>query len=278
MSSIKTLRRFYARYVTATGGVFDERIVDAYSQIKREAFVGRGPWHICTSGSYITSETSDPSILYQDILVGLSPDRGINNGEPSLHARCLAAANPRLGEVVVHVGAGTGYYTAILSRLVGKEGHVHAFEIELDIAARAYENLGAYKNVTVRAESAISSAIPTADLIYVSAGATHVPSVWLDSLAIGGRLVLPLTPNERHGCMLLVKRRSAAAYAARVFYTVSFIACVGARDDVQSAAIAAALDAGGTEKIRSLRRNGRPDASAWCVGTDWWLSTEEHRE
>jgi hypothetical protein len=32
-----------------------------------------------------------------------------------------------------------------------------------------------------------------------------VPSEFLDALMIGGRLVLPLTPNERPGCMLLLR-------------------------------------------------------------------------
>lgn len=277
MSSLKVLRRFYAQYVTATGGVTDHRLVEAYSQVRREEFVGHGPWHIRVGDSYIVTETADPGVLYQDILVGLAPDRGINNGEPSFHAKCLAAADLKSGELVVHIGAGTGYYTAILAYLVGRTGHVHAYEIQPDIAARAYENLLSYKNVTVHSESAVTSALPFADVIYVNAGATHVPSVWLDSLANGGRLVLPLTPNERHGCMLLVTRKTEEAYAARVFSTAAFIPCLGARDEAQSRAVAAALDAGGTESIRSLRRGGKPDASAWCIGNDWWLSTAEAR-
>jgi hypothetical protein len=27
-------------------------------------------------------------------------------------------------------------------------------------------------------------------------------------------------------------------------------------------------------EVRSLRRNAPLDGAAWCVGTDWWLSTE----
>jgi protein-L-isoaspartate(D-aspartate) O-methyltransferase len=48
------------------------------------------------------------------VLVGISTERGINNGQPS----CMRAASPRVrprpGEVVVHVGAGTATTTAIL--------------------------------------------------------------------------------------------------------------------------------------------------------------------
>jgi protein-L-isoaspartate(D-aspartate) O-methyltransferase len=110
-------------------------------------------------------------------------------------------------------------------------------------------------------------------VIYVSAGVTHVPDAWLDALVPGGRLVVPLTPTERLGCMLLVTRESATAYAARVFSTAGFIPCVGARDERQSRALAAALDARAPDEVRSLRRGSDPDETAWCVGEGWWLST-----
>ena len=87
--------------------------------------------------------------------------------------------------------------------------------------------------------------------------------------------MLPLTPTERLGCMLLVTRRSDMAYAARVFSTAAFIACIGARDEKQSRALAAALDARSPDDVRSLRRGNEPDETAWCIGDGWWLSTAE---
>lgn len=273
MGSYDTARRFYARLVAASVGVTDPRIVDAFATVKRERFVGPGPWQVQVEGDYISTETDDPAVLYQDINIGLAPERGVNNGQPSLHAKCMAAADPKAGEVVVHAGAGTGYYTVILSHLVGPNGCIHAYEIEADMARRAADNLAEYALVTLHATSALEPPLPGADVIYVSAGATHVPAVWLDVLALGGRLVLPLTSNERLGCMLLVTRQANTAYSARIFSTASFIPCVGARDDSQSRALAAALDARSPDDVRSLRRGGEPDETAWCVGDDWWLST-----
>ena len=126
-----------------------------------------------------------PSCCYQDILVGLAPDRGINNGEPSLHARCIAAASTTMGDIVIHVGA-DGYNTAILAHLAGPSGHVHAYEIEADIAARAAANLAHQRNVTVLPETALQPQLPVADVIYVNAGATHVPAPLLDALGDWG--------------------------------------------------------------------------------------------
>jgi len=77
--------------------------------------------------------------------------------------------------------------------------------------------------------------------------------------------------------MLLVTRRAASSYAAALLMRVSFIPCIGARGDAASAALTAALDTPSIKAVKSLRRDARPDATAWCVGTGWWLSTAEPR-
>jgi hypothetical protein len=54
--------------------------------------------------------------------------------------------------------------------------------------------------------------------------------------------------------MLLVKREAVARFAARFFSPAAFIGCSGARDDAHSSVLAAAFDAGGAHRVRSLRR------------------------
>ncbi|WP_374834766.1 hypothetical protein [Paenochrobactrum pullorum] len=48
--------------------------------------------------------------------------QGINIGEPSMWARLLTQIDVRENSTVLQIGAGTGYYTAILSQLVGTGG------------------------------------------------------------------------------------------------------------------------------------------------------------
>jgi hypothetical protein len=93
----------------------------------------------------------------------------------------------------MQIGAGAGYYTAILAELVGPKGRVVAYEIEQDIAQRAAANLARYPQVEVRARSGVED-LPSADAIYVNAAASHPLRAWLDALKPGGRLLFPLQP------------------------------------------------------------------------------------
>jgi protein-L-isoaspartate(D-aspartate) O-methyltransferase len=275
MPPIQAYREFFANYIVRSIGSTSERLIAAFAAVPREHFVGSGPWPVCVSPGYITTISDDPRLLYQDILIGLAPERGINNGQPTLHARSLDACAPATGESVLHIGAGTGYYTAVLAALVGPSGQVAAYEIEPDLAARATQNLEAIANVSVVCASAADTALPMSDVIYVNAGATHPPMAWLAALKPGGRLLFPLTPDEGLGCMLLVTRQAEAAYAACIVSRVAFIPCIGARDPDASKALAAALESRSVEAVRSVRLASAPDHTAWCSGTGWWLSTAE---
>src|SRR5579871_3993613 len=115
MSPLPALRTFYARYVAAAAGSSDPRLIEAFSDVPREKFVGAGPWLVRAGSAYIPTPDDHPVFVYQDVLIAIDAQRNINNGQPTLHARCMSACSPRPGEVVIHIGGGTGYYTAILS-------------------------------------------------------------------------------------------------------------------------------------------------------------------
>ena len=119
----------------------------------------------------------------------------------------LTRSASRKGETIVHVGAGAGYYIAILAKLVRTSGRVIAYEVETDIAERARTNLARYAQVEVRARSGVHDALPKADCIYVNAAATHPVRAWLDALKVGGRLLFPLqAAHWSGGNMLLITR------------------------------------------------------------------------
>ncbi|WP_246801762.1 protein-L-isoaspartate O-methyltransferase family protein [Rhizobium leguminosarum] len=190
---LKIVRRAYAKQITAAVRVVDERVETAFAEVPREDFLGPGPWPIFRMRkAYVPTPAADPVYIYTDDVVGIVPERHINNGQPSLHAFLLSRTALRAGEHIVHVGAGTGYYSAIMAKLVAASGKVTAIEFESELAARATANLAAYPNVSVIQGDGSSVAFDSADVIYVNAGATRPANIWLDRLNDGGRLVLPL--------------------------------------------------------------------------------------
>lgn len=272
-SNHAALRHYYAQLVAGRGGVRDPRIIAAFEAVARERFVGPGPWKVYTlGGSYIDTPSDDLAFLYQDVLVALASERGLNNGEPSLHARCLQALAPARGKSVLHVGAGTGYYTALLAQLVAPSGSVVAFEIADDLAERAAANLAGLPEVRLRHASGNTAKADAYDAIYVNAGATHPLDAWLDALRVGGRLLFPLTPDRGLGGMLLVTRRDGEHFAARFVCPAAFVPCEGARDAATAAALATAFTRGDMWQVRTLHRRSAPAASCWVAGNGWWLA------
>jgi protein-L-isoaspartate(D-aspartate) O-methyltransferase len=267
---LATHRAAYAHTVLARYGTQDAAVEAAFGKVPREAFLGPPPWSIGTGGPASWAQTNQPSALYQDVLVSLDRAKGINNGQPSLHALCIAALHLTRGEHVLHIGAGTGYYTAILAELAGS---VDAYEVETALAATAAANLVPWPNVTVHPESATGRRLPETDAIYVSAGATHPDPFWLEALRDGGRLLFPLTGEDMWGGMLLVTRLDRE-FAARFVSQCGFIDCAGLRDPATAAALSEAFRAGGKEQVRSFTRRPPPGATVWFAGDGWYLSTD----
>src|SRR3954452_1280292 len=119
-------RRVYAGQVARLAEVRDRRIEQAFASVPREAFLPPSPWTVISLG--VATRTSEIADIYDNVLVAIDPERGINNGEPALHAAWIDTVSPQPGETVIHVGAGTGYYTAILALLVQPNGRIEAFE------------------------------------------------------------------------------------------------------------------------------------------------------
>ena len=279
MERLEAHRAFFATLITTTAGVPNGRLKAAFAATPRERFLGPGPWKIFTAGGYIDTPTDDPAFLYQDVTVALSEAGKINNGQPVLHAVALATLDPQEGETALHIGAGTGYYTAVLARLT-PAGKVFAYEIEPALAERATANLADMDNVVVYGRSGAEGPLPACNMIYVNAGATAPLDVWLDALLPGGRLLFPLTPDGPGGTpgaggMLLITRMPPDRYSARFVMPVMFISCVGARDEETAKKLAEAFKRGDSRNVRSLRRNSSPDETCWCAGKGWWLSTAE---
>jgi protein-L-isoaspartate(D-aspartate) O-methyltransferase len=228
-------RRHYAEMMTASLDGADPRIREAFAKIPREDFLGPPPWSV--RGASWPLSTSDPGALYHDVLVALDTEKGLNNGSPSLHALMLHRLGVRPGHRVLHVGAGGGYYTAILAELAGPTGRVTAVEFDAALAMAAQANLRPWPWVTVIQGDGAAFPTEETDRIYVNFALAEPADNWLDHLAPDGRLLFPLgAPHpdargveRRHSAraVILIVTRTPTGFAAEFDAEVSFVFAEG---------------------------------------------------
>jgi protein-L-isoaspartate(D-aspartate) O-methyltransferase len=272
---VEAARLSYAEELRFTAHVRSAALRAAFAAVPRERFVGAGPWRIRSPmdlSDYWTTADADPRAVYHDVLIALDESRQINNGQPSLWAFLLDQLDIAAGEHVLHLGCGTGYYTAVVAELVGPRGKVTAIEIDAILAEKARIALKPWPQITVSNADGSNLLFEPADLVIASAGATHPLTRWLDALKSGGRLLFPMTTSRRGG-MLLVTREVEASLAARFLCQVGFIDFSGARDPIISRRLAAAFARDSGEAVRSLRRDSHAkDKTCWLHGRGWCLS------
>lgn len=265
-------RARYARMMAAASGSDDPRIASVFETLPRENFLPPGPWQMLVDHSYLQTPDDDPVHLYCNGLVAIDPERGINNGEPVLHAAWIGVVAPRPGDTVVHIGAGGGYYTAALAMLVEPGGKVFAYEIVAQLAATARRNLVPYENVTVIHADAVTALIAEADIIYVNAGVIAPPVGWLKSLKSGGRLIFPWRPTQGIGLAVLAER-GRGGFSVEVVGGSWFIPCSGASDRALSLKAPTRYEATISQSI-VLTADRAPDESATAIYPEVWFSTE----
>ena len=267
-SSIEQCRRFYAEEIRAVTGISNE-LATAFSRVPRERFLGGAPWLVAPAVSLYRTEfhsTSNPRDLYHDVLVAISRERGINNGQPTLLARLIGALNLRPGGRVFHVGCGTGYYTAIMAEVIGPTGAVLAVELELDLAARAAPNLDNYPCISVTHQDgaelgAGARGIRNLDAVLVNATVTHPHPAWLKSLNEGGIILLPLAVGRDSGAndsVAVTVQRKGKKFLARPVCLLNLYPSPSLRDAALQAQLNHCFEAHTILDLKSVRVDDHP--------------------
>jgi protein-L-isoaspartate(D-aspartate) O-methyltransferase len=268
---IEQCRRFYADEIRVVAGLDSVALVEAFAMVPRERFLESPPWHL-SSGSSLhpatyrtTNEVRD---LYHDVFVALKSAEFLNNGQPSMIAQLIAALNLCAGKRVLHIGCGTGYYSAIIAQMVGPQGAVTAVEIDTDLARQATANLTDYPNVTVLNADGAAVDPDLSDAILVNAGVTHPRLEWLANLSESGILVLPLSvgrsPAAKDAIVVRIAR-NGASFVAEPISILTIYPGAGMRDPAMQKLLNASFESHAILRLESLRTDAHDQTDSCLV-------------
>jgi protein-L-isoaspartate(D-aspartate) O-methyltransferase len=190
-------------------GIRDTRVLEAMRSVPRHVFVPEAL----------------QSRSYGDHALPIAREQTIS--QPFIVARMseLLEANDR--SRVLEIGAGSGYQTAVLSKLAAQ---IYSIERIADLAREAQSrirSLGIY-NATVKCFDGTLgwSAHAPYDGILVAAGGPEVPEPLLAQLGIGGRLVIPVGATRESQTLVRVIKTDKG-YEREDYGACAFVPLIG---------------------------------------------------
>jgi protein-L-isoaspartate(D-aspartate) O-methyltransferase len=159
--------------------------------------------------------------------------------DPFTVALMTAVVGTQAGSHVLEIGTGSGYQSAVLSRL---GAIVHSVEIVAPLANQASNRLRrmGYTNVSIRVGDGFAgwSEFAPYDAIIVTAGATAVPGPLLEQLKVGGKLVMPVGPSQDTERLLVFTKGLDGKYITCSLGATIFVPLVGEANTLRSSATA----------------------------------------
>ncbi len=183
------------------------RIISAFEKVDRADFVPRKYKHEA----------------YADYPLPIGYGQTIS--QPLTVAYMLEILQPQAGDKILEIGAGSGFQTALLSKIVGRNGLVVALEIILELYRKAQKNLSCYsrpfKNIKLVLADGKKGYICEAPFDKIICGAEvrgSVPEAWRQQLKVGGKIVAPVK-----GQVLEIVKSGKNQYKEKKYGFVSFV-------------------------------------------------------
>jgi protein-L-isoaspartate(D-aspartate) O-methyltransferase len=268
--TLEQLRRFYSEELRIVADLESPDLVSAFARVPRERYLGAPPWKFSSGASvkrFSYRTTSSVRDVYHDVFVALKSEKFLNNGQPSMIARLIAALKLSPGKRVFHCGCGTGYYTAIMAEVVGSKGSVVAAEIDSTLAEIAITNLMNYDQVKVLNRDGSDVDPGSCDAILINAGVTHPHPAWLDCLSEGGVLVLPLSVGRKlsvNDAMVLGITRRHNRFAAELLSIMTIYSSPSVRDPILQSMLNDSFESHAMLRLKSVR-NDDHDRTDTCI-------------
>lgn len=192
----------------AEQGVQDVMVLQAMSRVERHRFV----------------ESALANQAYEDTSLPIGWGQTIS--KPNVVARMIEllrqGANGHLGRVL-EIGTGCGYQAAVLSHVATE---VYSIERIRALHEKAKDNLRPFRlpNVHLMLGDGMvgfPKGAPYAGIIS-AAGGDAIPTVWLDQLALGGRLVAPTITSAGHQALVVI-HKTPSGFVHQVLEAVYFV-------------------------------------------------------
>ena len=172
--------KFLIDHLISLGYLKTPLIIEAFRKINRKDFV----------------LPEYKKLAYEDTALPIGFGQTIS--QPLTVAFMLEELQPKKGEIILDVGAGSGWQTVMLAYCVGEEGKVIAIERIPGLADMAKKNIAKYNFiekgiVEIRlADGSRRIAGIEFDKIIAAAAGEEIPEAWKEELKIGGRIVAPV--------------------------------------------------------------------------------------
>jgi protein-L-isoaspartate(D-aspartate) O-methyltransferase len=191
-------------------GIRDTAVLQAMNTIPREAFVG----------------TAHKEMAYHDSPLPIPANQTIS--QPYVVALMISLLKLKPEHRVLEVGTGSGYAAAVLSRLVNAVYTIERLQELIDYAQECLRTIGC-QNIFIHHGDGTQGWPEHApyDGIIVAAGGPTIPTALRQQLAIGGRLIMPVGPEQRRQDLIRLTRISQDQFRKRNFGPVAFVPLVG---------------------------------------------------
>jgi len=189
-------------------GTDDLEILKLFDEIPRHRFLPEGVWNRA----------------YEDAPIPIGYRQTAS--QPSLQARYLDILSPTKDDKVLEIGTGSGYLTALLSRMADRVYSVERIR-ELSVRARRALDDLEIRNVALMVGDGTIGWRKYApyDVIVVSAASPSVPQAYIDQLADGGRMLIPVGSLDTQELMLV--RKEGFAVTEEPVLDVTFVPLLG---------------------------------------------------
>jgi protein-L-isoaspartate(D-aspartate) O-methyltransferase len=188
----------------------DTRVMEAMRKVPRHEFV--------PASSQIIAYSNRP----------LSIGHGQTISQPYIVALMTDLLEPQPDDVILEIGSGSGYQSAVLSCLVKQVHTTETVSPLVDPARERLQRLG-YTNVQVHESDGYFGLPGQApfDGIIITAAAPHVPAPLLEQLKPGGRLVIPVGHEYYAQELLVIQKHEKNHYTRRKVIDVVFVPLTG---------------------------------------------------